>query len=187
MNYVIVQKYSQSLSFPDSSTSFSTVPWACLAETHQESQDKTVGMHPSVSTVEISGQDTWAPDHESLRGNSQQNTASATSVKCVILLLSHINVAFKAAQACNIFNWKVKWETWKDPRKRFISLYSNVIWVCGTQLQAFLDAIYSQWVLKASRNPYFLLFMQDYSIQHLHPCFLIAAFVDLCKWFYSAL
>lgn len=114
--------------------------------------------------LSCSGQDTWARDHESLGGNSQQISASARSLECSILFLSHINVAFRAGQAYNIFNWKVKQETWKQhPKKRFLSLYSYAIGVCVIQLQVLLDAIYSQWVLKASCNPYSLLFMQDYS------------------------
>lgn len=93
MTNVTVQKCSLPLPFPGpSSTSFSTVPWPCLAETHQELQViqaviKLGGNAPlSEHGRELSGQDTWAPAHESLRGNSRQITPSARSLRGFILV-----------------------------------------------------------------------------------------------------
>lgn len=56
--------------FPDSSTYFSGVPWACLAETHQELQVIQAvitlsGNHPSVSMAESSHD--WTPGHQTMK------------------------------------------------------------------------------------------------------------------------
>lgn len=183
-----VQKCCLSLPFPDSSPFFSAVPRACLAEPHQELQFYQ-------AEIKLSGNAALGERGRELQdrtpGHRTMKAWEGTASK--LLPLQEVwNVSFYFFHILMLHWQLLKLKTslterlnerhGKIPKKRFISLYSHVIWVCVTQWQVFLDAIYSQWVLEASCIPYFLLFVQGCSIQHLHPCFLIASSVDLCKW-----